>query len=90
MTLITKIAWVAVLCLVLCLLTGLFAQPAMAAKGGGDGLDDMTSKKGISESLASGKEGKDGKDGESKKAKTWQIMVGVGSLVTMIAIVKFL
>jgi hypothetical protein len=83
---IMKIAWVAFLCLLVCVLTGLFAQPALAAKGGGDGLDSTQSKKGVAGSLASTKDAKD----ETKKAKPWQIAIGVASLVTMIAVVKFL
>ena len=76
-----------VVCAVLCALLVLVAGEAAAQDRSTSDLDKgLSQKRGVSDSLASGKIGPD----ESKGPNKLQVFLGVGSIFVMIAVVKWI
>ncbi len=83
-----KLLALGALCAILCLAVGLIAQPAHAQDSdAAKSFDkDTANKRGVSESLADGPASEDVVEGPT----TLQMAIGIGSVVVMIIVVKWL
>lgn len=82
-----KVVTIVVMCLLIVLILTLVTTPAYAQKGDKDSLGadkDLASRKGISGSLATKQFDKDKLPGK------WKIGFAIGSVITAIAVVKWL
>jgi hypothetical protein len=78
----SKLAKIAVLCVIVCVMIGLVVDQACAQKKGAD--KDLASKEGLN--VLDGKK----KSDPNKGATTLQKSIGVASVFVMIAVVKWL